>query len=67
MAVYKVSYVIIGIDNPGAIVNQENPPQKGERVTLRNQTFEIIEVFEIVPPRGEFHYVHATCKPLSES
>ena len=25
---------------------------------------EIVEVFELVPPRGDFHYVHATCKPV---
>jgi hypothetical protein len=66
MAIYKVSYVIVGDDNPGAILNQENPPQPGEHVKLRNQTFEVVEVFELVPPRGDFHYVHATCKPLAE-
>jgi hypothetical protein len=67
MATYKVSYVIVGNDDPGTILNQENPPKPGDRVELRSQYFEIVEVFELVPPRGDFHYVHATCKPVPPS
>lgn len=65
MAVYKVSYVIIGINHPGVILNQEKMPLKGERVQLGNAYFEVIEVLELVPPRGDFHYIHVTCRPLS--
>jgi hypothetical protein len=64
MAIYKVSYVIIGIDHPGVILNQEKMPLKGERVQLGNAYFEVTEVLELVPPRGEFHYIHVTCRPL---
>jgi hypothetical protein len=63
MAIFKVSYVIIGNDHPGTIVNQDHMPQKGERVELGNETFEIIEVLELVPPRGDFYYIHVTCRP----
>lgn len=66
MATYKVSYVIIGNDDPGAILNQDEPPEPGMQVRLRNRLFEIVEVFELVPPRGDFHYVHATCKPVPD-
>lgn len=65
MAIYKVSYVIIGNDHPGVILNQEKMPLKGERVELAGAYFEIIEVLELVPPRGDFHYIHVTCRPLS--
>ena len=64
MAIYKVSYVIIGNDNPGTILNQETMPQKGGEVKLGNETFEVVEVLELVPPRGDFHYIHVTCRPI---
>jgi len=67
MAIYKVSYVIIDKDNPGMILNQTYAPQKGEIVQLGNELFEIIEVLELVPPRGEFHYIHVTCKAVKKS
>ncbi len=63
MAIYKVSYVIVGRDHPGTILNQDKMPQKGEAVQLGNEFFEILEVLELVPPRGEFHYIHVTCHP----
>jgi hypothetical protein len=66
MATYKVSYVIVGNDDPGTILNQEYPPKPGDQVELRNHYFEIVEVFELVPPRGDFHYIHATCKPVPQ-
>ena len=63
MAMYKVSYVIVGIDHPGAILTQAKPPHPGDNVKLQNQHFEIIEVIDIVPPRGDFYFMHATCRP----
>jgi len=64
MAIYKTSYVIIGADNPGTILNQDHMPRKGELVTLNKEKFEITEVLELVPPRGNFHYIHVTCRPI---
>jgi len=62
MAVYKVSFVVIGSDYPGAIVNRDHAPYLGERITLGGHQFEVIEVLNLMPPRGEFHYIHATVK-----
>lgn len=62
MPIYKVSYVVIGSDHPGGIANSDHKPRIGERVRLGNETFEIIEVLELMPPREGFHYYHATCR-----
>jgi hypothetical protein len=64
MAIYKVSYVIINKDNPGTILNQNHAPLEGEIVQLGEEFFEVVEVVELVPPRGEFHYIHVTCKAI---
>lgn len=62
MAVYKVSYVVVGSEHPGAILNQNHLPKMGERVHLGDDEFEVIEVLELMPPRGQFFYIHATVK-----
>ena len=62
MATYKVSYVITGSDHPGAILSMRDAPKIGDIVKLGNDFFEVIEVFELLPPRGDFHYLHATCR-----
>ena len=62
--IYKVSYVVVGGEHPGTIANVETPPQVGDRVRLGRHEFEIIEVLELMPPRGEFSFLHATCKLL---
>jgi hypothetical protein len=67
MAIYKVSYVIIGNDHPGSILNQDHMPRTGEQVRLGKEMFEILEVLELVPPRGDFHYIHVTCRPVSKA
>jgi hypothetical protein len=61
--IYKVSYVVIGADYPGAIVNQDSPPQLGEVVELGDEQFEIIEVTDLIPPQGDFAYLHVSLKP----
>ena len=60
--IYKVSYVVIGDDYPGAIVNQDTPPQLGEVVELGEDEFEIIEVTDLIPPQGDFAYLHVSVK-----
>lgn len=64
--IYKVSYVVIGGEHPGAIANVNEPPKVGDRVKLGKDEFEIIEVLELMPPRGEFSFLHATCKLATE-
>jgi hypothetical protein len=63
--IYKVSYVVQGSEHPGAIANTEEPPQIGDRVRLGALEFEIVEVMELMPPSGNFHYLHATCKVIN--
>ena len=65
--IYKVSFVVQSDPHPGGIQNLDDRPQVGDVLTLGNRTFEIIEVMELVPPRGEYAYMHATCRPLKES
>lgn len=67
MAVYKVSFVVTGSEHPGAIVNRSQLPTLGEIVTLGSDTFEVTEVMELMPPRGQFFYIHATVKPFASN
>jgi hypothetical protein len=62
--VYKVSYVVIGGNHPGAIVNTEKEPKPGEHMKIGKQEFMILEVIPLVPPRGDFIYLHVTLKPI---
>lgn len=64
--IYKVSYVVVGEPHPGEIVNLDTSPQVGDRVKLDGETFEIIEVIDLAPPRGDFAYLHATCRPVGK-
>lgn len=64
--IYQVSYVVIGGGHPGTIINQEERPEAGEFVEFAGQTFKIVEVLEIIPPRGDFAYLHATCEPMKK-
>lgn len=64
--IYQVSYVVTGGGHPGTIMNQEERPEVGDRVEFASETFEIVEVLEIIPPRGNFAYLHATCKPVEK-
>ncbi len=66
MAIFKVSYVIIGRSHPGTIVNLDHRPEIGEQVTLGDEDFEVMEVIDLMPPRGEFHFIHATCKQINQ-
>jgi hypothetical protein len=67
MPIYKVSYVVTGSDHPGAILNRQNRPKVGEKILLGSNMFEIIEVLDLLPPRGEFHYIHVTCSLLDKN
>ncbi|MBN1580722.1 MAG: hypothetical protein JXA89_08450 [Anaerolineae bacterium] len=63
--IYKVSFVVQGGAHPGGIQNLDERPEPGNVLELGGERFEIIEVMEIIPPRGDFAYLHATCKPAS--
>ncbi|MFV9674278.1 MAG: hypothetical protein ACNYZI_02735 [Anaerolineales bacterium] len=65
-AIYKVSYVVSGEDHPGAILNSEISPRQGDVISLGSSEFEVIEVIDLIPPRGDFHYLHATLVRTTE-
>jgi len=60
--IYKVSYVVRGEDHPGAILNMEHAPRVGEHVHIGEREFTVVEVQELIPPRDEFHFLHATVR-----
>ncbi len=59
---YKVSFVVLGGKHPGAIINVDEEPKVGDQVTFDGHVFEVLEVMELVPPLGEFAFLHATCR-----
>ncbi len=63
MAVYKVSVVVTGGNYPGAILNLKQEPKVGELVKLGEDEFVVTEVLQLMPPRGDFHFLHITCRP----
>ncbi len=65
--IYKVSYVVSGGGHPGAIMNEYEMPQLGDRVEIGDKVFEVTEVLEMTPPRGDFQYLHVTVKPVDDS
>lgn len=64
--IYKVSYVVVGQPHPGEIINQDESPEVGDLVTLGGEEFEVVEIIDLAPPRGDFAYLHATCRPVQE-
>jgi hypothetical protein len=66
MAIYKVSYVVKGSNHPGGIMNKDKPPEIGEKFQVGDVLLEILEVVELMPPRGDFYYLHATCEKVSK-
>ncbi len=67
MAVYKISYVVTEGTHPGGIINLDHKPEIGDILTMGDQQFEIVELVELIPPRGEFYYLHATCKAIQKA
>ena len=64
--IYKVSYVVLGGQHPGGIRNQSEAPKVGDKVRLGRKHFEIVEVNELLPPREDFQFLHATLRPRSK-
>lgn len=64
--VYKVSYVVAGGGHPGAILNAADRPRVGDRLTLGEIAVEVVEVVDLMPPRGEFGFLHVTCRKVGD-
>jgi hypothetical protein len=64
---YKVSYVVVGGEHPGAIINNDKKPEVGEEISFDGRVFEILEVVELMPPTGNFGFLHATCRYVRDT
>lgn len=62
--IFKVSYVVRDGTLPGGIKNEQQRPHVGTIVRIGPNQFEVVEVHEVMPPRGDFLYLHATVEPL---
>lgn len=62
MATYKVSYVLKSSNHPGGIITLPKRPEVGSYIKIGDSNLEVVEVVDLMPPRGNFHYIHATCK-----
>ena len=67
MATYKVSLVIPGTEHSGAIVNLHERPQVGQHIHVGDLEVEVVEVIDLLPPRGDFYFLHATCRLLPQA
>ena len=66
MPTYKVSIVVPGRRDVGGIQNLDEEPKPGEIIVLGKEKFEIVDVAELMPPRGDFAYLHAVCRPVDD-
>ena len=64
--VYKVSIVIPGTDHGGAILNLSEMPKVGDHLQVGDMEVEVLEIMDLMPPRGDFHFMHATCKKVEK-
>lgn len=67
MATYKLSVVVPGRRDIGGIQNLDEEPKPGDIILLGTEEYEIIDVAELMPPRGDFAYLHAICRPVNGS
>ena len=64
MAIYKVSIVVLGRRDLGAVQDFDQEPKPGDIVELAQQKFKIIEIVELMPPRDPFIYLQAVTQSL---
>lgn len=65
--IYKVSYVVQGGAYPGGIKNEYEPPEVGKPVQIGPNTFEVVEIHQIMPPRDDFQFLHVTVRPIERT
>ena len=59
--IYKISFVVPGRRDAGGIENADRRPTPGDQWQVGDRLLRVVEVIELMPPRGEFTYLHATC------
>jgi hypothetical protein len=64
MPIYKLSIVVPGRRDVGGIQNTDYEPKIGDIVALGTDKYEITEIIELMPPRGNFVYLHTVCRPV---
>lgn len=64
---YKVSYVVEGAKHPGALMNVEEKPEVGDEVAFDGHRFVITDVAELMPPMGDFGFLHASCRLIEKN
>jgi hypothetical protein len=62
--VCKLSIVIPGSPHSGAILNTTTLPQVGDRLPVGDIVVEVVELKELLPASGNFHFVHVTAKEV---
>ncbi len=67
MTIYKLSIVVPGRRDIGGILNLEKEPKSGDTVLLGREEYKITDLVELMPPRGNFVYLHAICQPVLKS
>jgi hypothetical protein len=65
--IYKVSFVVLNSTHPGGIQNMDHHPTVGEVLVVGSQRFQVVEVTELLPPYGDYSYLHATCRLLDNT
>lgn len=58
--VCKLSIVVPGSPHSGAILNTTALPQVGDRLPVGDALVEVLELKELLPSSGNFHFVHVT-------
>jgi hypothetical protein len=65
--VCKVSIVIPGSPYHGAIINTSTLPAVGDRLPVGDTMVEVVEIKELLPSSGDFHFVHVTGREVKEA
>ena len=64
--IYKVSFVVLDGAHPGGIQNLDHRPEVGDELVAGSRRFKILEVTELLPPFGDYGYLHATCRLIDD-
>jgi hypothetical protein len=64
--VCKLSIVIPGSPNSGAIINTTALPLVGDRLPVGDGLVEVLEIKELLPSSSNFHFVHVTCREVND-
>lgn len=64
MIIYKVSFVVAGRRDVGAVHSLSQEPELGHQVRLGSETFEVVELMPLMPARKDTVYLQAVCQPV---